>query len=396
MKAQHYFSAFATLLLAFSFNACSENERDAVTDTDSMSVFDLASEKGMNPDDLALNSNIRSQGYVYTEGNETGTNILYVYRQNTNGSLTLQETEASGGSGNGMLLDSQGALAFDAKRDFLYAVNAGDNSVSSFKVERNGNLTLMQTALTGGITPVSVTVDRRVMYVVHAGSSDISGFHLGAHGSFSFMPGSTTPLSTSNAGPAQISFSPNGDYLYVTEKMTNKITSFHLDSDDLPDSVTSITSTGNTPFGFDFARSHYMIVSNAEMGTPDASTVTSYSGINMGMPDDVNGAVSNGQSAACWVATTLHSRYAYVSNTLSDNLSSYYIGPNGELHLLIAAIPAGDAPIDLTVSSNDRFVYVLNSGDHTIHTYLRTRTGGLELTGITANIPASAAGLIAW
>jgi 6-phosphogluconolactonase len=396
MKAKHYFYAILSSVAALLFQACNDDEN--VTARDGVNPVGLTSERGLNPDDMLLRngSNMHGNGYIYTESNEAGTNHIYVYQQNSDGKLMLRGTVDSGGNGNGMGLGSQGALVFNDRHDFLYAVNAGSNSISSFMVGQNGRLTLMHTALTGGTTPVSITVNRRMMYVVHSGSSDISGFHLGAHGSFSYIPNSTRGLSSSNAGPAQISFAPNGNYLYVTEKMTNKITRFSLDANDLPDTGTAMAAVGSTPFGFDFVRDSYMIVSNAEMDAEGAATVTSYTGAATGALSAVNGAVASGQTSACWVATTAHGRYAYISNTGSDTVSSYYIGPQGNLFLINGAIASGDGPIDSAITRDDRSLYVLCKNDHTIRSYMRTADGGLTAGTSTPSLPVSAAGLVSW
>ncbi len=71
----------------------------------------------------------------------------------------------------------------------------------------------------GGTMPLSVTIHGNIVYVVNGGGSgNISGFTMSSRGVLSPIAGSTLPLSSSAAGPAQISFSPNGRVLVVTEK----------------------------------------------------------------------------------------------------------------------------------------------------------------------------------
>jgi 6-phosphogluconolactonase len=102
-----------------------------------------------------VNSN---QGFVYTESNDAGQNTILTYVQNSNGKLSFLRSTASGGRGSGAALGSQGALAFDGVQvHWLFAVNAGSNSISSFSVDDNGGLTLADTVSSNGILPVSLT-----------------------------------------------------------------------------------------------------------------------------------------------------------------------------------------------------------------------------------------------
>ena len=158
-------------------------------------------------------------------------------------------------------------------------MNAVGNSVSSFTIGSNGHPTLVSTVSYGGVMPISITYHKNKLYVVNAGSNSIYGFNIGMGGTLNSIAGS---MQSTGAGPAQISFSPNGNYLYVTEKATNMISKYMVNSNGIAGPATTIPSVGQTPFGFEFARNNYMIVSNAAGGAAGGSTLTSYSGINSG------------------------------------------------------------------------------------------------------------------
>ncbi|MEO8209801.1 MAG: beta-propeller fold lactonase family protein, partial [bacterium] len=395
MKNKNLLFSLMVLLIAFTFSSCSNDETGIISPPSSSDVPDI-SEKGENPDETILSTetdNSPRPGFIYLQSNEAGLNSILVYKQNNNGSLTLQATVSSGGNGSGGGLGNQGALTINEKEKWLFAVNAGSNSVSSFRIANSGNLTLAHTISTGGVTPVSVTTNLHYLYVVNAGSDNVSGFRIGSGGSLTAISGSIQPLSATGTGPAQISFSPNGHFLYVTEKATNKITTFPVDNNGVAGTGNSISSTGQTPFGFDIARDRYLISSNAAGGAPTLSSATSYEGINSGNLSPVNGAVGNNQAAACWVATTEHGRFAYVTNTGSDNISSYYVGLFGGLYLIHAAIPTEDAPTEIIVAENNLYVYALNSASHTISGYRRTLLGNLNSIGITTGLPNFATGI---
>ena len=84
-------------------------------------------------------------GTVYTESNASSGNRVLVFHRAVDGSLTPAGSVASGGMGTGAPLASQGALALGGDGDWLFAVNAGRHSISSFRV-RKGGLELAATA----------------------------------------------------------------------------------------------------------------------------------------------------------------------------------------------------------------------------------------------------------
>jgi len=142
----------------------------------------MMQENGANPDEnftLAEGSSSQRSGgtghYLYTESNEGSKNNILVYELQHNGSLQLTGSTPSGGAGMGKPLGSQGALALSVDNNWLYAVNAGSNTVSSFKVNHNGSLALAHTANACGLMPVSVAVHNNLLYVLNYGSDNVSG-----------------------------------------------------------------------------------------------------------------------------------------------------------------------------------------------------------------------------
>ncbi len=380
---------FLSILISLFFS-CKKGNTD-------LTLAQRIAENGQNPDELALinRTSKNNVGYVYTESNDAGTNRILIYRQGFNGRLTPQGSVASGGAGTGNLFGSQGALVLDDKHAWLYAVNAGSNSVSSFRVGNDGGLTLAHTVASGGTRPVSVTVNKQYLYVVNQVSANINGYKIGNDGSLTAIPSTNLALSAPTADPGQISFHPNGNILYITERHTDKITSFQVNGQGVAHSRTVSASAGITPFGFDFARK-YMVVANAHMDLPNLGGASSYSLSNSGSVSAVNGNVANNQTAACWTATTDHGRFAYITNSFSDNISSYYIGPDGIAYLINASeAPTDKRPRDITIIDNF-YVYALNVTDHTITEYYRGPLGTLIPIGHVTNVPVWAAGLASY
>ncbi|MFI5192852.1 MAG: lactonase family protein [Chitinophagales bacterium] len=413
MKKINVFLSGMTALMTFAFVSCSKEPAKTVAKRDQQTetTASMISENGANPDETVMSTSTegitgltatnsveenrtRRGHYLYSESNESGVNQIYVYGIGHDGSLSLQGSTASGGIGTGAGLGSQGALVLSEDHEWLFAVNAGSNSVSSFKVHDDGSLTLAHTENSKGKMPVSVSVHRNLLYVLNFGSDNIHGFRVGEKGMLTHIEGSTKPLSGTGVVPPQISFTPNGNWLMVTEKATNVISSFKVKNDGSvwPDVVTA--STGQTPFGFNFGRDDFMIVSNAAGGAAGAGSATSYRIGGNGVPHEINGAIPNDQGAPCWVATTKYGRFAFVSNTGSNTISSYYVAPEGYLYLVSkAAVTTDNSPADIVVASNNYNVYGLNVKSGTIGEYHRKFLGGLELIGSVSGLPAAVTGL---
>ncbi|MEO8855186.1 MAG: beta-propeller fold lactonase family protein, partial [Ginsengibacter sp.] len=275
--------------IIFSLASCNKNQ-DKVTSpgTNPSQVTDgMISENGANPDEASITQNIntsvnqdrnfgqRGSGhYLYTESNESSSNKILAYQISNNGSLHWSSSTTSGGMGSGSGLASQGAVTLSQDNDWLFAVNAGNNSVSSFKVKKDGSLVLKSTKNTWGKMPVSVTSHGNMLYVLNHGSDNIHGFWIGNDGMLTDINNSTKSLSGSGVDAPQISFTPDGNFLIVPEKATNIIGTFKI-MNGTPANGTFNSSVGNTPYGFGFSR-NYLVISNAEMGGAGAGSGTSY------------------------------------------------------------------------------------------------------------------------
>src|SRR5687768_7254962 len=75
---------------------------------------------------------------VYTITNAADGNEVVVFRRANDGSLVQHETVSTGGLGTGAGLGSQGAVILNKNGRWLFAVNAGSNEISVFRVRQNG------------------------------------------------------------------------------------------------------------------------------------------------------------------------------------------------------------------------------------------------------------------
>jgi 6-phosphogluconolactonase len=337
-------------------------------------------------------------GKVFTSTNAVSANELLVYDAAKDGTLTLQTRLATEGQGTGTGLGNQGAVTFSGNGRYLFVVNALSNTVSTFSVRRKG-IKLESTVDSGGLQPISVTEHDGIVYVLNAaGAGNVAGFR-NWEGHLKPLPDSTRPLSAaSGTGSAQVGFSPDGDVLVVTEKATNKLTSYRVRHDGRIGAPLVTASAGATPFGFAFDKRGTLLVSEAFGGAAGASAVSSY-GFEPWVPAQpllITASVGTTQSAACWVVVTPNGRYAYVTNTASGTISSYAVQRSGKISLAQAvAATSGAGPIDAAISATGRHLFVLNAGGRTITSFGIGRDGRLSEPGSVGGLPAGANGLAA-
>ena len=357
-------------------------------------VSPVAAASGNDKDDNGARST------VYTMTNAAAGNEILAYDQAADGSLTFRAAYATDGAGTGMGLGSQGSVILSGNGNWLFAVNAGSNEISVFRIGKDD---LHQTAVvdSGGVKPISLTISGRVLYVLNAGDTstagNITGFWLNDDGTLESLADSTQPLSSdapgATIGPAQVSFDNTGDMLVVTEKLTNLIDTYEVHDRIAGPPMTS-PSAGQTPFGFAFDPRNHPIVSEAFGGAPNASAVSSYE-LNDGAVDVISPSVPTTQTAACWVAISKNGNYAYAANTGSGSVSSYQISKNGEITLLEAqAGVTGGSAIDLAVSNSGKYLFSLAGGVSTISVFRARGDGSLELQS-DVSVPAGSVGLAA-
>lgn len=333
---------------------------------------------------------------IYTMSNDPAGNRVLSFAQRSDGRLVAGATYPTRGLGTGTGLGTQGALATDG--EFLLVVNAASDDVAVFRQTRNG---LRQTDLTasGGVRPVSITIDRDRVYVLNAGSDSIAGFTLRHSGRLDALPGSEQPLTGTGTDPAQIQFSKDGRTLIVTEKATNQIVTFSLNRSGVPVDRHVVRSPGDTPFGFALGRGRQMFVSEAAGGASNASSLSSFRVARDGKLATIESSVPTHQTAACWVAVSPDGRFAYTTNTGSGTISAFRVWGAGHLELVPSSgvagtVNPGGAPIDLAFSEQGEFLHVLSGGTASISTFRADAFGRLTRIG-TMPVADGTNGLVA-
>lgn len=346
---------------------------------------------------LAVESGV--VGAVYTMTNDPSDNEVLVYNRLADGSLSFADTFDTGGEGSGGGLGNQGGVTLSATHRWLLVVNAGSNEISVFDVEHDG-LVLTDVESSHGVRPISVAIHGDLVYVVNAGDDSVSGFRLDQEGDLVYIDGSSVALSGDDTDPAQIGFSPDGKFVIVTEKATNSIDVLPLDKYGIANALIVNAAAGQTPFAFGFGHRNQLFVSEVSGGVEDAGAVSSYSLGDDGVLSIIDGSVPNTETAPCWLVVTNGGRYVFTTNTPDDSLSAYSIEFDGGLSLVdedgrTGEPGVGTAPLDMDLSDDGRFLYTLNIGNGTISTFNVMPDGALEQIHVYDGVPGGVNGLAA-
>lgn len=356
-------------------------------------------------------------------------NEIVRYNRRVNGELVLHGYFPTGGLGSGPAptstvlgaqvpatvdgLGSSDSLILSADRRFLFAVNAGSNTISVFQVSSDG-LTLVETMPSGGDFPVSLTLRGDVLYVLNAGNDgSMRGFRVAANGTLSVLANSTRALGVVQTQPepnevlttpAQLSFTPDGSRLVLSFKGASAgtpaaggITVFNVDANgELAAGNGTSTAFGannnSAPFSFVFDAGGRLVVTHAP-AIPESWTVGSYT-IAANNTVSLNGnTLLTGVPLPCWIVRNGNVVYTanignlpVINNGLPDgpgSIVAFNIATDGTLSLLPNGVTQypndvpGNHAIDMTVVQN---------ADGTAFLYfVQPRVGMVGMRQINAN-----------
>lgn len=371
----------------------------------------------------------RDSKRVYLMTNNEQDNTIVIFDRAGDGTLTRSQEVSTGGRGAGFgtlpaflppapgpnPLQSQDSVISTEDGRFILAVNAGSNELSVMAVTSEG-LRLVSKVLTGGLFPVSIAIHRDLVYVLNegddasdslGGTPNIAGFRLGIDGDLHPIAGSTRAAGTNPSHPGDIIFSTDGDMLVITEKFTDRIDVLRIDQDGQPGERLSFPPNNVTPFGVAFGKHGILAITETNSfldngrrnAVPGGSTMSSYRFADTGELQTISSAVPDHQTAACWVRFTPDGRFAYTSNKGSGSISLYGVAPDGRLALLqeVAADTGGflSGPIDMALSRDGRFLYVIASFIRELRSYRIEPNGSLQPLQIIDGLPLPAQGMVA-
>ena len=349
------------------------------------------------------------QGAVYVQTNALDGNEVAAFGRNLDGTLFhigdyatggLGSTEFDGGEGLDPLISADSVIAVQDEQ-FLVTVNAGSDTVTSFRIESDFSLTKISTISSGGVGPNSLAYNNGRLFVSNIDrdgfalgdpntprgepndEGNITGFFMNSEGILAPLANSTIDLDNR---PANIGFSADGSRLIVTSitagsaalpgpGAANSVAVYDVAPDgSTGPMVGSATGTvvGN-PAGRNLASAidfdttvvggrEFVVVTearefNAAGGPPalpalQAGSVSVYELIANGnlvvTEDDFsigNPAGSpfdpSNQLTTCWIDFAPDGQTFFASNAINASVSSLFLTADGELELLEATAAQG-------------------------------------------------------
>ena len=335
-----------------------------------------------------------AQHAVFVQTDALDGNSVVALERSADGTLHTKGSYATGGLGGiltGSVVDhlaSQGALQYDRRNSLLFAVNAGSNTVTVFRVHGT-QLHRRQVIGSGGTFPSSITVHGNALYVLNSrDGGSVQGFLIlgdrlvrvpSWHRSLGLDP-TAAPEFTHT--PGQVSFDPSGSRLLVTTKAgTSSVDVFAVDRfGGLAAQPTVTALPGAVPFAIAFDRRGRVVIAEAGTNAVDVFTLRA---------DGSLSAVSStptGQQATCWIVAD--GSRVYASNAGSATLSGYDIARDGNTTALgNTGTDAGT--VDAAVGAHGRYLYVQAGGTGTVDEFAVRADGSLAPLGSVAILGAA-------
>jgi 6-phosphogluconolactonase (cycloisomerase 2 family) len=340
-------------------------------------------------------------GVVFVQNDAADGNVVTAYDRYPDGSLRQAGSYATGGRGGrlvGAAVDftaSQGALAADRGHRELFAVNAGSDTISVFRVHADG-LRLRQVAPSRGSFPVSVTAHGDLVYVLNArGGGSIQGY-LNVGGRLRPVPawhrnlGLPVSAPEFTHTPGQVAFSPDGRHLVVTTKAaSNSILVFNVGRGGaLARQPVVRAENGTVPFGVDFDSAGRLAVADA--GTNSVATYDLAGDGSLVLL----GVTPTGQRATCWIDAS--GNLLAVSNAGSASVTTLRTDSAGAATKITdTGTDAGTVDADFTPDGS--YLYVQTGATGRIDAFGVSADGHLTPVGsVLVPDAAGAEGIVAW
>jgi 6-phosphogluconolactonase (cycloisomerase 2 family) len=328
-------------------------------------------------------------GAVFVMTNNNESNRILRFGRLATGALVSLGSTPTGGRGSGGTVDPLGAqnsLLLTQDGGFLLAVNSASGTISAFQVD-GANLELVDVKHTGGSAPNAIGQWGNLVYVLNvAGNSSVVGFHL-EDGHLIRIPGAIGYLSTAISGGSSVSFTPDGKFLIVTERVTNKVDSFPVNADGTVGAVVSQADPKAGLFLLAMAPSGVAVSLEPGSGVVTASIVNS---------DGTLTAVSStadSDGGTCWDVVTPNGKYVYAADTAGDTISGFSLSAAGMLAPInatnvAAKLTPGSKALDLAVSYDGKYLYSTNAGNGSVGIWTIKADGTLKAQTFVS-LPAS-------
>jgi 6-phosphogluconolactonase (cycloisomerase 2 family) len=336
---------------------------------------------------------------LYSETNTTSNTIVRMARNAADGSLTVTDSTSTGGVGtNGLTvagttaaansLGSQFAVTTSSDGKTLFAVNAGDNTISAFSIDSTGKLTLLKKNGADDF-PNSLGYSKGYLYAAFLGSSQVIAYKVGSDGSLTAV--GTKSLAAGGAFvPTQVKASPDGAFLLVGSKSA-AIISYPINADgslgaavrNSTENKVDLTKDIQVPFDGVFMGNRTYVVADVA-----SASLASYMLKDDGTLTPITPALTNGQKASCWLSITPNGKWAYVGNG-GGSISLYSVSTTGVLALVNATAANENINVagDSWISGDGKYLYSTYLKDGSVVAYsINDTTGALTKVGMKVQV----------
>ncbi|EOD77368.1 3-carboxymuconate cyclase [Grimontia indica] len=382
---------------------------------------------------------------IYVVTNKADGNTIAHFKDDK-GTFAMVAEYSSGGTGTGDLeipaleknpdhplangddpLISANAIRASADGNLIVSVNPGDATIALSERQKGGKLTLVNTAKASDLFPISVDISGDLVVAASVGDNNGSG----SIALYQIKDGKLTIVADSRrdlkARPSTISFSTNGEFVYVNELVTGKVKVFGIENDNLTESpVSSIDSPRAEasrfqaiPVGFDVRGDNnkdVILMSKARFLTPDfklregngevvqsplyswqTGSLSTYTVDKKGQIAAVSQDVLTGSNvegdeiANCWVALSPDGKTLWAANALSSSISSFSVSKKGDVTLKndVAYKDSSETAFysDMTVSRDGKHLYQLVGNQGAILVFDIKPNGDLTLNQQVGGMP---------
>src|SRR5262245_42509851 len=330
------------------------------------------------------------RGHLYMQTNEAR-NVVVHYRRSANGALEEVDRVATGGCGSGTFkpisgqesapnaFEGAGSVILSPDRRFLFATNGGDNSVSSFSVDKDGRLALLDTKPTGNdvmgksgtAKSLAYAPAKAILYVLHSfGPDHLRLMSVDGEGQLTTRPERYTVNTTDKTDrvPTMVVLSPNGQFLLVG-------TTF-----DLPIAHVGTYPDGSPILWVQQANGSFKVIAS---NAPDPDGLVVFPVNQDGTLGQ--GSFQDGKAASPFYIAFLHSQpdTFVLGYAVGDGCAIGTIDGGGNLNIgsLVKIDTGAGLPSELcwlAVSPDDRIVYATNFGYSNLSAF-RINGAGLEV-----------------
>lgn len=314
---------------------------------------------GIEPQGMAITPNGK---YVYVANNAD--NSLSMYRIDKNGKLVVLNVPTISNEDNPI------KIVVTPDGNHLYVTNS--NFISMYGIESNGELVALAPAtISNKHLPNTIVVTPNGKYVYTLNSNrTLSMYKVGANGELAIL---NPAIISTGKSPSDMAVTPNGNYLYVTNSEDNTLSMYSIGDDGELSKLTpaTIPTSGNSPAGIVVApNGKYAYVANL-----NDQTLSMYSVAGNGNLDTSSTPAIATEIAPRSIAITPNGDYTYVTNFGENSLSMYNVYNNGELSPLYVSannnvIDTESSPYAIVVTPNGKYLYITNETSNTVSEYL--------------------------